>query len=146
MSEEEQKAIEFLKTFIKTEIDYCKLEKTDVTDILNVIKQQQKEIEEKSTIIMAGAEKVKQLEEEIEDLKTITQNYNAIGGETFGDNRIIVCSMKYFDDGYFKKNYIFKDKIREKIKELESLSKNITMQPSIYNYEIDLLEELLKEN
>lgn len=46
----------------------------------------------------------------------------------------------------FSNNYISKDKIREKIEELESLSKNITMQPSIYNYEIDLLKELLEEN
>ena len=44
------------------------------------------------------------------------------------------------------KNYISEDKIRAKIEELESLSKNTTMQPSIYNYEIDLLEDLLEEN
>ena len=45
----------------------------------------------------------------------------------------------------YQNNYISKDKIREKIEELESLSKNTTMQPSIYNYEIDLLKELLEE-
>lgn len=41
--------------------------------------------------------------------------------------------------------YVSKDKIREKIKELENLLKNTTMQPQIYTYEIDLLKRLLEE-
>ena len=82
-------------------------------------------------------------QKEIEDLKEITQNYNAIGGETFGDDRIIVCSMKYFDDGYFKKNYITKDKIREKIGEIKA--KTIGASTGIYATQIDILEELLEE-
>lgn len=101
MSEEEKKAIDFIKEVIELWLDKDKsyvfgtdYEKENLKTILNLIEKQQKEIE---------------------DLKAITQNYNAIGGETFGDDIIIVCSMKYFDDGYFKKNYIFKEKIRELI-------------------------------
>lgn len=44
LSEEEMKTIEILKTFIKTKIDYCKLKKTDVTDILKLIKKQDNKI------------------------------------------------------------------------------------------------------
>ena len=46
MTEEEKKTFNFLKTFVKTEIDYCKLEKADVLDILNIIEKLQKENEE----------------------------------------------------------------------------------------------------
>lgn len=70
-------------------------------------------------------------QKEIEELKHNRDEYK--------EEYIKLLNARYY-------NYISKDKIREKIKELESLSKNITMQPSIYNYEIDLLEELLKEN
>ena len=83
---------------------------------------------------------IKKQQKEIEDLKEITQNYNAIGGETFGDDRIIVCSMKYFYDGYFKKNYITKDKIREKIKKAKEINWHA---PKLV---IEYFEELLEEN
>lgn len=43
-----------------------------------------------------------------------------------------------------EKDTIWKDKIREKIKELEELSNNVTMQPQIYSYIIKVLEELLE--
>lgn len=55
---------------------YLKSEKQKIIDLENEIiflkdalREKQKEIEEKSTIIMSGAEKVKQLEKEIEKLK-----------------------------------------------------------------------------
>ena len=46
LSEEEKEIIKFLKTFVKTNIDYCKLEKNDVLAVLNLIEKQSKEIEE----------------------------------------------------------------------------------------------------
>ena len=103
MSEEEKQAIKKLKEKLhkaKTTLFYENviIPQDTAEEILNLISKQQKETEM---------------------LKAITQNYNAIGGETFGDDRIIVCSMKYFNDGYFKRNYIFKDKIKEEIKRLE---------------------------
>ena len=64
------------------------------------IEKQQKEIEEKTTIIMAGAEKVKQLEKEIEKF-----NF---------ENHMLKKWNEQLD-----KNCISKDEIREKIKELE---------------------------
>lgn len=55
---------------------YLKSEEQEIIDLKNeiiflkdVLREKQKEIEEKTTIIMAGAEKVKQLEKEIEELK-----------------------------------------------------------------------------
>ena len=70
-------------------------------------------------------------QKEIEELKQNRDEYK--------EEYKKLLNARYYD-------YISKYKIREKIEELESLSKNITMQPSIYNYEIDLLEELLEEN
>ena len=128
MSEEEKEAIETLKKIKKDKfITYYYSEKViKVKDIvLNLIEKLQKENKE---------------------LKQITQNYNAIGGETFGDDRIIVCSMEYFYNGYFKRNYIFKSKIREKIEKLElrkSFSDNIYEE--FYSTQIDILKELLGE-
>lgn len=46
MTEEEKKTFNFLKTFVKTEIDYCTLKKADVSDILNIIEKLQKENED----------------------------------------------------------------------------------------------------
>ena len=76
MSDEEKKAIEIIKGLYIEEYDwyvdskYCTghsgkavaIVENSLKTILNLIENQQKEIEEKSTIIMAGAEKVKQLE------------------------------------------------------------------------------------
>ena len=153
MSEEEKKAIEFLKTFIKTEIDYYKLEKNDATDILNliekqdnkikffieneialkemnrnqmkIIEKQQKEIEEKATILLAGAEKVKQLEKEIQRLEK--------------DNDTLSELVIVNEDKVIKElDLISKDKIRELLK-----SKDIELTGVISYRE---LEELLEEN
>lgn len=96
MTEEENKAIESLKTKIEFMGDnYYKIMGSQVFNdlrketkvALNLIEKLQKEIEEKTIIIMAGAEKVKQLEKEF----------------------IIKQEVK--------ENYIPKDKIRELIKE-----------------------------
>lgn len=135
-SKEEKKAIEFFKSHVMP----YENKKGNIEFLLN-------------EVIVKLIDK---LQGEIEDLKAITQNYNAIGGETFGDDRIIVCSVKYFDDGYFKKNYIFKDKIREKIKELETLY-NCNLDTAMTSYEMfcfvrsyidkvkNILDELLEE-
>ena len=74
---------------------------------------------------------IEKQQKEIEELKQNRDEYK--------EEYKKLLNARYYD-------YISKDKIREKIEELESLSKNITMQPSIYNYEIDLLKELLEEN
>lgn len=103
---------------------------------LNLIDKQQKEIEEKSTIIMAGAEKVKQLEEEIEELKLITRQYNSYCIDTDDDKpRIILAHKHYFDSGVFTSNFISKDKIRKLIENYEQ---------DIYYSIHDLIEDLKK--
>ena len=115
LSEEEKKAIDFLKEIV-LEFEKCNSEYVIDKDdkygflnsfkvIINVIEKQQKEIE-----------RIKSL-----DIYKLTEEWET--GQL-----------------------IHKDKIRAKIEDLESLSKNITMQPSVYNYEIDLLKELLEEN
>lgn len=74
MSEEEKKAIEILKEIkdvrgIRQDVEGENEDLWALDIVYNLIDKQQKEIEEKSIIIMAGAEKVKQLEKEIEELK-----------------------------------------------------------------------------
>ena len=69
---EEEKAIEYIKEF-KNEVfegvgNKSIMAKT-IDILLNLLDKQQKEIEEKSTILLAGAKKVKQLEKEIILLK-----------------------------------------------------------------------------
>ena len=71
-------------------------------------------------ILVSAYNKLERQQKEIEKYKNVIRNLN--------------------------NNWISKEEIREKIEDLESLSKNINMQPSIYNYEIDLLKELLEEN
>ena len=67
---EEEKAIETLKEVASDDFDTLgdEISPKMAQNILNVISKQQKEIEEKRIIIFAGAEKVKQLEKEIEEL------------------------------------------------------------------------------
>lgn len=82
MSEEEKKAIDNFKRLDFFEYDWeIRDDDFETRDemlahaekmqkiILNLIDKQQNEIEEKSTILLAGAEKVKQLEKEIKELK-----------------------------------------------------------------------------
>ena len=61
MSEEIENALKCL------EMDM--LDNTQIELLLNYIDKLQKEVEEKTTILMAGAEKVKQLEKENTELK-----------------------------------------------------------------------------
>ena len=120
MSEEEKKAIDdlFALTHINGYIDLytqkeAKIHTLDLSKwqngvkvLLNLLEKQQKEIEEKTTIIMAGAEKVKQLEKEIQRLEK--------------DNDTLSELVIVNEDKVIKElDLISKDKIREKIKELE---------------------------
>ena len=54
-----------------------------------------------------------------------------------------IKGKKYYGKKYFEENYISKDKIREKIKELEQKDKNTAL--NMYNYGIFFLKELLNE-
>lgn len=173
LSEEENIAIETLKEVASDDFDTLgdDISPKMAQNILNVINNQQKEIEEKNiavnkmskdisrqleeieekaTIIMAGAEKVKQLEKKIVDLET------KLAIETI-DNK--------YNQEERDEETIPRYKIREKIKELEKqneenkieLAKGIDMLSSniiekaknniVINMSLrDILKELLEEN
>ena len=133
MSENEIKAIENIKEMIELHENDCLITTDDDFEslkiLLSTIEKQQKEIE---------------------DLKTITREYEAYKCEE-GDN-IVIASKKYFIDGFFEdflNNYISKDKIREKIKEVENREENYTFDKltseDIRRTIITNLKELLGE-
>ena len=116
--------------------------------ILNLTEKQQKELENYknfkkdivSKIMFWDKEELPDNERIISMLDTLMEEVSRL--EDIEDKKVEVA-IDLIEE---KRDKFWQDKIREKIEELESLSKNITMQPSIYNYEIDLLKELLEEN
>lgn len=74
--EEKKKAIANFKYWIdtNTEKGVCYLPDYICAKVLNLIEKLQKENEEKTTILLAGAEKVKQLEKENKTLKNFTSS------------------------------------------------------------------------
>lgn len=93
LSDEEKKSIELLKQSPDFSLLYYKRENAIYT-ILNLIEKQQKEIEE---------------------LKNITKSYDSF----LGDEKIVIADKKFFINGYFKENFVRKDKIKSKIEELD---------------------------
>ena len=127
MSEEEKKAIELLKNK-NTEYYYRFIDVRDaVSTLLNLIDKQQKEIEEKTTIIMAGAEKVKQLEK---------------GNRSLMESRI-KWKNRYYKEKAKNKEFISKDKIKNKIEQLKEIADEDNLDAFI---KIDAYEELLEES
>ena len=146
MSEEEKEAIEtikllkigiekinafgkFLNTFVtdneKVILDMEDIKAIDI--VLNLIDKQQKEIEE---------------------LKTITREYEAY--KVGKSDRIVIASKEYFINGFFKdflNGYVSKDKLKAKIKELKAIGKYTIDHTDAYleQESIDLLEELIGE-
>ena len=100
-------------------------------DLDSKCKQQQKEIEEKSTIIMAGAEKVKQLEK---------------GNQSLMESRI-KWKNRYYKEKAKNKECISKDKIREIFQfyiERDSLFNDDAHKMAVIRLK-DVLQELLEE-
>lgn len=106
LSDEEKKAIKYFYNFRAT-IDESNMlfgedinvkcgneTKKQITLVLNLIEKQQKEIEE---------------------LKNITKSYDSF----LGDEKIVIADKKFFVNGYFQENFVRKDKIKAKIKELD---------------------------
>lgn len=74
------------------------------------IEKLQRENEEKTTILLAGAEKVKQLEKENEELKKfITEGITVAPHSTYKNYRL----------DFLRENFVSKKKIKDKIEELE---------------------------
>lgn len=154
LSEEEKSAIKHLEHFMNRIREEKYLPEaeialdTSIEDVLYLIEKQQKEIEEKTTILLAGAEKVKQLEKEIEDYKKfkkdIVSKIMFWDKEELPDNERIISMLDTFmkevsrlediedkkvevavDFIEEKRDKYWKDKIREKIKELEGQKEKI---------------------
>lgn len=130
MSEEEKQAIHRMKRLLlysKKNGYFSPFQEEEIDDmdiVLNLLEQQQKEIEEKTTILLAGAEKVKQLEKEIQRLEK--------------DNDTLSELVIVNEDKVIKElDLISKDKIRELLK-----SKDIELTGVISYRE---LEELLED-
>ena len=178
MSEEEKKAIEYIKEFrneVFEGVGNKSIMAKNIDILLNLIDNQQKEIEEKSTIIFAGAEKVKQLEKEIEELKK--ENKEIRDWKYVIDNPIDLDKLKELDiikikgKEYISKSiynelekdkkalvnnysnvlgeFIPKDKIREKIKNYTEKSKHPLVNSQSrreYTFGLKALKELLEED
>lgn len=169
MSEEEKQLIEVInekiedinnmpintknKSTIKFLVEVQKVA-NELVDIANeIIDNQQKEIEEKSTIIMVGAEKVKQLEKgnrSLMESRIKWKNRYYKEKEKNKENQVLIDDIKdhrivYIDTPEFEEKFISKDKIREKIKKYDEWIKQ-------GEYVEDLeaqryaLNELLEEN
>ena len=122
-------------------VSYLSIYQNAVRKMLSLLDEKQKEIEEKSTIIMVGAEKVKQLEK---------------GNRSLMESRI-KWKNRYYKEKAKNKECISKDKIREKLdkyrKKIEKLhSQELWNEPedSIkdfkYNHYLEAYKEILEEN
>lgn len=136
MSEEEkQDIIQFLRCFCKTTIDYCKLEKEDVLEILNYIDKLQKEIQKLKEIKQTCYEDIDNIRNEYD--KEIEEYKKQI-------------DLEFVEENYIEKSKVVsKNKIRAKIKELEERNKMFKLElpedVTIYLYVIEVLKELLGE-
>lgn len=127
MREEDKKLIKSLKTQCEGARDIfkdtcCQLPISYIEKIIDIVEKQQKEIEK---------------------LKQITSLYNSyeVADE---ERRIVIADSEYFVKGYFKENFISKDKIKAKIKELQEKPCYAESVEGVLE-EIDILKELLEE-
>lgn len=143
LSEEEKKAIEYIKEFKNEVLEGVGNKSTmakNIDILLNLIDRLQKEIEEKRTIIFAGAEKVKELEKGNQSLMDSRKKWK----NRYYKQRKEIEELKQNRDEYkeeYKKllnaryyNYISKDKIRERKKHNEK-QKNVVV--SVARFKID---------
>lgn len=134
--EELKKEIEFDKKILKSNNNYLKeqyeSEMKAKEIILNLTDRLKGENEEKTTILLAGAEKVKQLEKENTELKAMLEHRIKYTQELEED--LFENSSKYV---------ISKDKIRDKIKEWDKSIKWANADD--HYYAIKILKELLED-
>ena len=133
MTEAEEKAVEYLKANSLVRLN----ENNEIVAygnahkyyIINLIEKLQKEIEEKTTIIMAGAEKVKQLEKEFITKQEIKENYipkDKIEEKIEDYQNEIECEKSYLEQGI-----ICEEEYKDRVK--------------VYNSYIFILNKLLEE-
>lgn len=117
MSEEEKKIIDRINRSYDDNTQYVEASAKDWNYIVHSIRKLHEEIEEKSTILIAGSEKVKQLEKEIEELKEkIVDLETKLAIETI-DNK--------YNQEERDEETIPRCKIREKINQFREVKKEI---------------------
>lgn len=127
-------AKKFLKERTKELKKYAKRENELIYNdiVLNLINKLQKENEEKTTILLAGAEKVKQLEKENEELKKfITEGITVAPHSTYKNYRL----------DFLRENFVSKKKIKDKIEELKKKVEELTDDKGYWGGS-DLLEQI----
>ena len=129
IDEEEKEAIDKLKSFINIP-DYVFLKEYEqliqsTRIVINLIEKLQKENEEKTILLFAGAEKVRRLEKENEELKgTLRDTQNSWFEDTKKIEKLKKENQCYINSiqsivPVLTQDYIEKQKIKEVIKELE---------------------------
>ena len=140
MNEDE---IKFRAYLLVLNSDFPTHRKTEaMEELLKINNKQQKEIEEEHKNWKELLHEYEVKCQEIEELKKITTLYNSY--EVPAARKIVIADSEYFVKGFFKKNFIAKDKIKGKIKELEELKEKY-FEKQIIQGRIDLLKELLEE-
>lgn len=141
MSEEEKKAVETLKDLASTIYygDMNFIESDDLKIILNLIEKQQKEIDLCEETEIA-------LNNRIMDLEEINKEHQKLNGE-LREEIERQGNIREIEEKYIEENFISKDKIRERIKELEGQEDWYIENKSLDDLygRIDELKELLKE-
>lgn len=151
MSEEEKEAVEHLKNYpINWEITY-EVNQMAINIILNLLEKQQEEIkkleEQKRGVLVETYKNNDEKDKEIEELKEKNKTL-----ETLLQGNLYEMFLYYKElASRYQANSISKDKIREKIEELEETIKkkrqlNIKEWVGFEENEIEILEELLEEN
>lgn len=119
LTEKEKEVIQFFENFRKTIIEQKTFFNEDLTlncghtmfeNITNLI-YLVKRLNKTNDLFQEENNKLSNLNRQ---LTTITNNYNAYELPfTDDEDRIIIASKKYFNNGFFKNNFISKDKIKE---------------------------------
>jgi hypothetical protein len=144
MSEEEKKAVEYLTKYIHWETYGERSLETDIKIVLKLVEKQQKEVEEYrkfkkdivSKIMFWDKKELPNNEVIIEMINTLISEVSRL--EDIEDKKVKVA----VDFIEAKRDKFWKDKIREKIKELKEIADEDNLD--VYT-KIDVLEELLEE-
>lgn len=150
LSEEEKEAIESVKSMfgditieklIKDKIfniTICSLGILDILRVIAIVGNLQKEIEEKTTILLAGAEKVKQLEKGNRSLMESRIKWKNRYYKEKEKEQNLIFQLKDEEKELIKvtQNIISKDKIMAKIEELEKKAEEMK-----YDYDVSYAEE-----
>lgn len=117
------------------EIEHLKEKRENQKKELAILNKKQIEFNKLVNTVNSYKGQFKKQEKEIEELKQRNW-FNSFSKEEMEESL-----GRAFKDGV----NLMKDKIKAKIEEYEKLSNNITMQPQIYTYIIEVLQSLLEE-